>query len=89
MLEVHRRRLAQEGMLTLNVRARPNARATKVLGILEDGSVKLDLHAAPEDGEANLELVRFLAQEFDVPRANVELVSGHRGRIKTLRLTSR
>jgi uncharacterized protein len=87
VLEPYRQRLISEGVLTLTVRARPNARATKCVAVMDDGSLKVDLHAAPEDGEANAELIRFLAGEFLVAQSRVELVSGHRGRAKAVRIT--
>ena len=82
MLDSYRQRLQTEGTLTLTIRARPNARRTKIVGVMEDGSLKIDLHAAPEDGEANEELLKCLAAEFSVSRQAVTLLSGQRGRMK-------
>jgi uncharacterized protein len=87
IVEDLRRRLDAEGSLTLTVRAKPNARVTEVSGVLEDGSVKIAVHAAPEDGVANEEIVRYLAEAFGVSRKQVELLSGHRGRLKIVRIT--
>jgi uncharacterized protein len=56
------------------------------MGVMEDGSLKIDLHAPPEDGEANALLAQCLAEAFDVPNANVEILAGHRGRLKTVRI---
>ena len=86
MLRSYEQRLLSEGTLTLNVRARPNARVTRITGVMEDGSLKADVHAAPEDGEANKELARHLAERFGVGISNVELLSGHRGRLKVFRV---
>lgn len=87
MLEAYHQLLVSEGVITLTVRARPNARATKLVEILEDGSVKIAVHAAPEDGAANEEIIRFLAEIFGVSRGQVELLSGHRGRLKIVRIS--
>lgn len=86
MLGTYAKRLADDGTLTLTVRARPNARVTKLGGVLDDGSVKIDVRAAPEDGEANDALLRFLAEQFGVPASCVTLVAGQRGRLKTIRI---
>jgi uncharacterized protein len=86
MLDAHRIQLAKEHSVTLTIRARPNARTTKITGMLEDGSLKIDIHAAPEDGEANEELVRFLAEAFDIAKSHIELLSGHTGRLKVVRI---
>jgi uncharacterized protein YggU (UPF0235/DUF167 family) len=39
------------------------------------------------DGAANDALVRYLAEVLDVPRASIELLSGHSGRRKLLAIT--
>jgi len=42
------------------------------------------LSAPPVDGQANDELIRFLADQLDVPRSAIRLVSGQGSRSKTL-----
>ncbi len=54
---------------------------------MADGTIKIDITAAPEDGKANAQLVRFLAREFSVPLSHVEIVRGQTGRTKTVRIT--
>jgi len=80
-----RRRLETAGSLTLEIRARPGARATRLVGEMADGSLKMDVAAAPEDGKANVELARFLAALFG---ANVELLSGQTSRLKRVRVSA-
>ena len=87
MWDAHRTQLATTGTVTFTVRARPNAKTTECTERLEDGSMKIDLHAAPEDNEANVVLVKFLAKTFDVPLNSVVLLSGHTGRRKLVRIT--
>ncbi len=53
----------------------PRASRTGLAGEI-DGAVRVRLAAPPVDGEANDELIRFLARLFDVPRGNVSLLSG-------------
>ena len=43
---------------------------------------KVDLKAAPAEGKANEECLRFLAEVARVPRASVRLVAGAAGRTK-------
>jgi uncharacterized protein (TIGR00251 family) len=43
--------------------------------------------AAPVDGSANDRVVELLAEHFGVRRRQVEIVSGHRSRAKTVRIT--
>jgi uncharacterized protein (TIGR00251 family) len=48
--------------------------------------LKIRITAPPVDGRANDHLIRFLAGLFDVPRRQVELLSGHGSRTKRVRI---
>ena len=71
---------------TFSVKVRPQAQMTAFRKPLADGTLKIDLAAVPEDGAANEELIRFLAQEFGVPTSGVEIVSGQTSRKKIIRM---
>src|SRR5262245_5939696 len=77
-------RIRQTGArVTLEVRARPRARRTELAGFDADGVIRIDLRAAPVDGAANEELVRFLAREvLGVPRSAVTVLRGETSRDK-------
>ena len=51
---------------------------------VDPDSVRVRLAAAPRDGEANAELVRFVASVVGARKSDVSLVSGHRSRSKTV-----
>ncbi len=89
MLDEFRTQLLKIGTLTFTFKVRASAQRTQFKEILDDGTVKIDVAAVPEDGKANEELIRFLAQEFDVGRSNIEIVSGHTSRIKVVRIKRR
>lgn len=76
MFEVFRDHLARNGTVSLDLKIRPGAHRTRVRSILDDECIKLDIAAAPEQGKANAELLRFLAEEFGVSRERIEIVSG-------------
>lgn len=61
----------------------PRAKRTEVAGRHGD-ALKIRLAAAPEDGAANDELVRFVAEQLGLPRRAVSLASGHTSRRKLL-----
>lgn len=71
----------------LTVRVRPGAKETMITEFLADGTVKIDLAAPAEDGKANAELVRFVAEKHGVSKENVRIVSGMRSRKKLIRIT--
>jgi uncharacterized protein (TIGR00251 family) len=72
--------------LTLMVRVVPRASKSEVVGMVE-GHLKLRIAAPPVDGAANAELIRLLSRYFDVPKRNVELVSGETSRVKKVRVS--
>jgi hypothetical protein len=67
--------------LVLQLRIQPGAQRTGVAGVLGE-RLKLRIAAPPVDGKANEQLLAFLAEEFGVPRSQVELVSGETSRDK-------
>jgi uncharacterized protein len=66
----------------LAVRITPRASRNQIVGVLNDGTIKVYLAADPSDSEANVELVGFLAEVLGVPKSRVEIVAGSSGRDK-------
>lgn len=63
----------------------PRASRTRVVGE-HDGRLKLQIAAPPVDGEANAEVIAFLAGALRVRRAAILLLRGDAGRRKTVRI---
>jgi uncharacterized protein len=84
MWDTFRRQLVNDGSVSFRVRARPNADRTEVAEILSDGSLKISLAAVAEEGRANAELVRYLADVFGVEKARVAIRSGTASRLKVV-----
>jgi uncharacterized protein (TIGR00251 family) len=70
----------------LQVRVIPRSPRTRVDGTRGD-AVLVRLAAPPVDGAANEALIAFLAEALDIPRRDIELVSGERSRDKRLRIS--
>ena len=70
---------------TLTVRIQPRASRNGVTR-MEDGSFKIRLTAPPVDGAANEALVKFLSETLSISKSKVEIVSGHTGRQKIVRI---
>ena len=80
--------LRDEGdALVLSLHVQPGAAHTAVDGE-HGGALKLKLAAAPVEGRANAELLRWLAQAFGVPRRNVLLLRGETARAKVVRIVA-
>lgn len=67
------------------VYCQPGARQTRVVGT-HDGKPKVQLKAAPVDGEANAALVAFLAERMGVPKSAVRIEAGATARTKRIRV---
>jgi uncharacterized protein len=67
------------------LRLRIRAQAKKTILRRECGStLSIDVHAPPEKGKANEELVRFFSSFFKKPLSDVVLLHGHTSRLKLL-----
>lgn len=76
---------AQDRGVLLEVRVKPRARKSAILGVKE-GVLEVAVAAPPADGAANEELIRTLAAHFDLGRRAVRLVSGASSRHKRIAL---
>jgi uncharacterized protein len=72
--------------VTFSVRVQPRAPRSGVAGET-DGALRIRLAAPPVDGEANEELVNFLARLLDIPRRQIEIISGQRSKNKVVRVS--
>ena len=71
------------GGCVLELLVQPRASRTRAVGE-HDGRLKVQLAAPPVEGEANEELVGFLAAALRVRRADVAILRGDTGRRKTV-----
>jgi len=74
------------GGASMDVTVQPRASKSAFVGIHE-GRLKIRIAAPPVDGEANEELIRFVARFFDLPKSAVSIAQGHRGKRKRVLLT--
>lgn len=61
----------------------PGARSSEIMGV-HAGRLKVKIGAPPRDGEANEEIVSFLAKILGVPKKEVEILRGESGRSKDI-----
>jgi uncharacterized protein (TIGR00251 family) len=73
--------------IKLHVTVRPNAAETEIIDLGSAGeSVHIRLHAAPREGQANKEVVRYVREILQLNSNQVELLSGEKSREKVLLL---
>jgi len=66
----------------LAVRVTPRASHNQIVGMLNDGTIKVHLASDPAEAQTNIELVSFLAEVLGVPQNRIEIVAGENGRDK-------
>lgn len=71
-------------MARINVKVKPGCKQASRLEKQEDGSYVAFLHARAHDGEANSELMKLLSKELGVPKTQLEIVTGAKGRDKVI-----
>ncbi|HEY5234804.1 MAG TPA: DUF167 domain-containing protein [Rhabdochlamydiaceae bacterium] len=67
--------------MIVTIKVIPRAQKNAIVGY-ENGILKVRLHAIPEKGEANEELIEFLSDVFDLPKSSITIVRGNTSRIK-------
>ena len=68
-----------------SVHTKPGARQNRVIGLREE-AVEIQVAAPAQEGAANSELVRTVAEVVGVRRGTVSIALGHRSREKRVRL---
>jgi uncharacterized protein (TIGR00251 family) len=67
------------------VKVKPNSRITKIAEE-EDGSLTVHLKSPPINGKANEELIKALADKYDVPKSRITIKSGLTSRQKLVEI---
>jgi uncharacterized protein len=67
------------------VKVKPNSKQQKITE-QPDGSLIVYLKSPPIDGKANEELIKLLAENFDVPKAQIRIKSGLSSRQKLIEI---
>ncbi|XP_042144866.1 UPF0235 protein C15orf40 homolog [Ixodes scapularis] len=75
------------GTVAIRVHAKPGASESRITDIGTDG-VGVQIAAPPMDGEANAELVRFLAKVLNLRKSDVSLEKGSRSKDKVVMIAS-
>ncbi len=75
-----------EDGVTIDILVVPRASRTR-FGPKHGDRIKVSVTSPPVDGAANQAIVDLLAKTFKCPRRQIEVISGHSSRRKTLRIT--
>jgi uncharacterized protein (TIGR00251 family) len=70
----------------IDLKVQPGAKKESLSGLYDAKHLKVHLRARPVDGAANESLLDFLQEALGVRKSEVQIVSGHKSRIKRVRL---
>nr|XP_022331237.1 UPF0235 protein C15orf40 homolog [Crassostrea virginica]XP_022331238.1 UPF0235 protein C15orf40 homolog [Crassostrea virginica] len=73
----------KDGTVTVNIVAKPGSKQNMITEISEEG-VGVQIAAPPVDGEANTELVKFMAKMLGVRKSDILLERGSKSRSKVI-----
>ena len=67
--------------MKINVRVIPRAKLNRV-EVQPDGVVRVHTTTAPTDGKATADVIKMLAEYYDIPKTSIKLVRGATARDK-------
>lgn len=71
--------------MIINVRVIPRAKFNRV-EVQPDGLVRVHTTTAPTDGKATIDVIKMLAQHYDVPKSSIKLIRGQTSRDKVFEI---
>ena len=71
--------------IILKVYLQPKSSKNEVVGPYRDG-IKIKVTAPPIEGKANQALIRLLGKELGISPSSIEILKGHHGREKIIRV---
>lgn len=71
--------------LTVEIKVSPSS-GRQQCTLDKSGKLKCYLKSPPEDGKANLELVKFLAKSIGIAQSQITIMAGHTHRNKLLKI---
>lgn len=75
-----------DNTLFLKILAKPGANQNSVTDISNEG-IGIKIAAAPVDGEANSELIKFISKLFGIRKSDINLDKGSKSRSKILKIS--
>ena len=76
---------SQQGGAVFSVRVVPRASRNEIAGV-QGEMLRVRLMAPPVEGAANKALIKLLAEVLRVPERDIEIMAGHTGRQKVVRV---
>lgn len=76
----------REGKICFQIKVIPKSNHTEIIGEMSNGTLKIRVAAVPEKNKANAEIIKFLANTFNVDKTRVHIVTGETSPIKLIEI---
>ena len=86
MLTEAKNRLQKGQRIMLRIKVTTKSGKHEISDMLEDGTVKIKLKAAPEKNKANKELIELLSDFFEVSYQHIMIISGETSSLKLVEI---
>lgn len=74
----------------LRIKVIPKSAKNEIVEIMKDSegeeTIKIRIKAVPEKGKANIELIKFLSKELDLPSSAISILSGKSDQLKLIKV---
>jgi len=81
----------ESGSVRLNLKLTPKAKRTTVIGLAHDADgsafLKASVTALPENGKANVALIKLLSKEWKIAKSQITIIRGRANPRKTIEIT--
>jgi uncharacterized protein YggU (UPF0235/DUF167 family) len=71
--------------MIINVRVIPRAKLNRV-EVQPDGTLRIHTTTAPTDGKATADVIKMLAEHYNVPKTSIKLIRGATSRDKVFEI---
>jgi uncharacterized protein (TIGR00251 family) len=73
---------------TFSFRVVPNKPESRIVGVSEDGTIRIEIKAPPIEGKANKELIKTIAKLLGLNKSQVIIIKGLNSKNKLIRIIS-
>lgn len=77
---------SKEGQVSLSIHVIPGAKKNEIVEILPEKTIRIKIKAPPVEGKANLALVKYLQELFNITSSQIEIFHGMQSRNKIIKL---
>lgn len=71
--------------VTIEIKVAPRS-SRQIIKRDKTGSIKAYLNSPPVDGKANKECISLFSKKLKIPKSNISIIKGEKGKLKTLRI---